>query len=419
MTWPTIQVLFRHDSAWNDYIAQCHGFTIRRGRQRLLGRTQPGICTLEMDNSAGTFDPGYNADCFVGQWVKLTSDSGSGATSLFSGTIRDVKVTWEDPGNSVAVIECIDALGLLAGITYDGTGTIPAGTPTGDAMEEILDVALEADGPWSGVSWLGGAGASGVSVTQLMSTATGTALDLIQKLEDGDGGYFFALATATDADPPQPAFHYVTPTTLYAATLYTYSDSATLSGSELPYRFAELEGGTSDDPVLNKATATISRGVTGDDEQFEGGTAQTYSDQTSIDTYLVRPWSESGLWLRDDAAALVRATQVVTNYKDPPSFEVRKLVLDPHTIDTAAAYRNAELLGLALGRRITIEKTPPYGSQKILECRVLGLTHEVRNTEGSREWFVTLDLEDASRWATTALILDEATLGKLDTGTLG
>ena len=419
MAWPTLAVKFRHDSAWNDYVTSCHGFSIRRGQQRLLGRTQPGTCVLTMDNSAGTFDPGYNADCFIGQWVNITSDSGSGATSLFSGTIRDIQVTWDDPAASTSVIECIDALGLLAGITYPGTGTIPEGTLTESAIEEILDISMEADGPYStGIAWLTAMTTVGV-VTQLMSTATGTALDIIQKLVDGEGGFFFAAATATDADPPVPAFYYLPPYVLYQANLYTYSDSATLGGSEFPYLFADLEGGTSDDLVYNKATATISRGVTNDDVQFEGGTAQTYTDTASVDTYLVRPWSESGLWLVDDSAALVRATQVVTKYKDPADFEIRRLVLDPHTVDTTDMWRNMELLGIAIGKRVTVKKTPPYGSQKILECRVLGLTHEVRNTEGSREWFVTLDLEDASRWATTALILDEATLGKLDTGTLG
>lgn len=109
MAWPTITFELYHDFVWNDYSTSVQRFSIDRGRQRLLERHKSGSLTLTLDNSAGPFDPSYNADMRPDMPCRLKVTTSSGAVfQIFGGTTDDFKVTWDGTSSSTCVLAVSD-----------------------------------------------------------------------------------------------------------------------------------------------------------------------------------------------------------------------------------------------------------------------------------------------------------------------
>lgn len=422
MAFPTIKVEAWHDGAWNDYGTSCYGYSLQRGRQRLLERHQAGTCTIVLDNSAGTFDPANSADMRPGMWWRIrVSRDGITYHHRFAGVATSFDVTWTGPEDSEVVISLVDGLALLALVDYAGDGTIPAGSAPSTAMDQIIGHALGPgtvhEGTYSG--WVD-VPFTESSTVQAMSAVTGNALELCQKVAEGEDGEFFAIphVAASGTDFPAPVFRFVSRPARWLYSLAHFTDkSGALGAGEWPYEFV-ARARTTDDFVRNVASATTT-----------GGTAQTAEDATSIDAWLRRPWSTSGLYVDGDTQALVVAEQVVAYRADPPVAEFAPITLAPHTIDDddywdlvlglGAAVSYSEGGCIDFGSRVTVTKTPPYGSALERDCFVAGWSEEVRNRDGSQEWLTTLSLADAEPWPTTAWRIGDADYGKIGTASVG
>lgn len=423
MAWPTIKVEAWHDGAWNDYGTSCLRFSFQRGRQRLLERHAAGTCTIVLDNSAGTFDPNNNADMAPGMWWRIRA-SRDGVTYLhqFAGLATDFEVTWDGPEWSEASISLVDGLALLALVDYEGDGTIPAGSVPSTAMDQIIGHAIGPGTAFEGTyTGLVDTPFAESSTVQVMSAQTGNALELCQKIAEGEDGEFFAIphVLAATTYTPAPLFRFISRPARWLYSLAHFTDqAAALGAGEWPYRFASAAGRTTDDFVRNIATATRT-----------GGTAQSSEDAASIGLWLRRPWSTSGLWVEGDTQALVVAEQVVTYRADPPTFEFSGITLDPHTVDTDDYWDLVLELGafssyseggcIDFGSRVTVTKTPPYGSAITRDCFVTGWQVVVDNQEGERSWFTGLGLADAEPWLTTAWRVGDADFGKVGTASVG
>jgi hypothetical protein len=145
-----------------------------------------------------------------------------------------------------------------------------------------------------------------------------------------------------------------------------------------------------------------------------GGTLQTVEDADSIARYLRKTWGRSDLLMETDDEAADYAGYVLALSKNA------ELRFDSIRIDPTADPDNLwpQVLGRELGDRITILFCPPGGGATIeRDVFIRGIRHDI----GAQTWATTWTLQDASAQFFSqelALILDNATLGKLDTNTL-
>jgi hypothetical protein len=168
------------------------------------------------------------------------------------------------------------------------------------------------------------------------------------------------------------------------------------SGAELPY--FDIQPSYDKDQLVNFARVTRA-----------GGTEQTATDTASQAKYLVRTFvPSSDLLMQSDAAALDYARYVVTLAKDA-EYRFDALVIDPLR-DPVNLF--PQVLGRRIGDRVTVKRRPPGGGTIDRDVFIVGVSHEVTPDT----WLTTWQLQSASK--TAYLILDHATLGKLDQNAL-
>lgn len=101
---------------WTDvssYLRQSPSIRISRGRSDESGQTQPGQCTLQMDNTSGDWDPRNPLGAWYGQLRKGTPlrvevDAGSGWEIRFTGFVAELPPR-VDPSDSDAWVELVAA----------------------------------------------------------------------------------------------------------------------------------------------------------------------------------------------------------------------------------------------------------------------------------------------------------------------
>lgn len=420
MSWPTIAVSLYHDSAWNDYGTSCLGFSIDRGRQRLLDRHKAGTFTVVMDNSAGTFDSSYNADMVADMPIRIRVTVPSGKVfQVAGGTVDEFDVQWDGPESSTCTITATDGFKQLALVAADCNalwdssvrGPVTAGTATDVGLDSIVLNSLKA-----------GTSFGYVKATyfrnhlQDMTAVVDNALEVCQKVADAENGEFFGSTWGAFSTygSDGASFRFIGMDARWAASVATFSDNP--SGGEFPYNSQPLKGRTDDDFLRNSASVTRT-----------GGVEQTDENTASITAHYERPYTLSGTYASADIESLVLAEHIVTYRADPGEFGFDQLVLDPHNVNTNAYWDIVvgccTVAGSVLDEgtidfssRITVQKNRPYGTELSREVFVTGLRHEVSNSQGNRTWTTTLSLADATPWPTTTLILGTGLLG---TATLG
>jgi len=180
----------------------------------------------------------------------------------------------------------------------------------------------------------------------------------------------------------------------------TWGDSAAniAAGTELPY--VELVRANDADLVRNDVS--IARA---------GGEAQTSEDTASQTKYLVRPFTRTDLLFEDDDESQVYADGIVFVYGD------HRTRVD--SMRVAPGRKPATIYPVVLGARFgdlwkVIRRVP--GSVTVTKyVHVVGWTHRFEAT--SKDWQSTFRFADATPYR-GHLILDHASLGLLDTGTL-
>ena len=140
--------------------------------------------------------------------------------------------------------------------------------------------------------------------------------------------------------------------------------------------YAGITFALDDKTIVNKATVTRI-----------GGTAQTYSDATSIAQYFTRSITATDMLMQTDANALSLATAYVQSRKDT-SIRIETITLDLQTPSYSAGITAA--LSLDFFNTVDITNEQPGGSTIQKKLQVQGIAHNITpNT-----WTTTISTQE-------------------------
>ncbi|MGI5493789.1 hypothetical protein [Microtetraspora malaysiensis] len=386
------------DTTWVDVSPWVRAVSTRRGASRAntpILRYEPGTATIALDNSDRRFDPTNLSGPYVvagrsqvtpmravrirAIWNEVTFD-------LFRGYADSWDITWWDPDDSEAVVQCTDAFKVLANNDRIPVEAVGDGELSGTRVNRILD---SVDWPRTdrlidtGDTVLQGTTLQGDALTELQLTADS---DLGELYVDGAGRLVFRGRYGVTTDERSNL------------SQATFGDAGPDSG-ELPYDLDGLAISYDDQQLIN--LARIGRA---------NGTVQTAQDLASQSKYLVRTFDRTDLLMASDADAASVATWIIKISKEP-ELRFDAIIIDPD-LDPDVLY--PQLLGREIGDRITIIRRPPGGGDPIKrDVWIRGISHEAQ----PEQWKATWSLQAATK---TMLFvkLDDPVAGQLDDNAL-
>ncbi|HEV8653265.1 MAG TPA: hypothetical protein VG276_28700 [Actinomycetes bacterium] len=368
-------------------------FTTKRGATRVESpviRYEAGTLSAVLKDASRNYDPDNLAGPYVsagitqvtpGRAVRVIAEHASIAYDLWRGSADNWEHDYFPPSYAEVTLTATDGFGVLGQADRTAVGAAGANEDTGARISRILDSAawpaLDRDIA-TGDSLLAATTLEGNALSELYAAADAEVGELYM---DPQGRVYFRnrLALLTDARS----------NTVQA----TFSAPV---GADLPFQVAP--------PAYDREqlanTAIIAR---------DGGAEQTSTDTTSKNTYGPATFRRTDLPLPDDTAALDYAGYIVALGKDPER-RFAELVLWP---EKAPATLYPHALGRRIGDRIAISLQPPGGGTPITrECFIRGITHSMQAAWWETRW----TLQSATRYS--FLLLDHATLGKLDQNAL-
>lgn len=390
-------VLGPDDGVWTDVSADLRGWSVNRGKNSGLDAFRDGSATVVLSNASGDYDPSNeSSDYFVGgvtqvepmRRIRITATWASTDYPLFDGFIAEWILGYAQGNRDATVtIPCTDGFSILS--NYDGAeqSAAGAGELTGARITRILDNAGWPDGDRDIDAGL---------TTVQAATLAQNALTELKLTADTEQGWLYVSADGLLTFRDR---HALLEDSRSQSVQVTLSDAA---GSSYPYRNVRRDNGV--DQVRN----TISFART-------GGEAQTAADADSQSKYLKRTWTRTDLLNETDAEVQSAADAALIAYKD------RR---DTFTEVTIAPRRAPStwwpaILGAEFGDLWRVSRTPPGMTAITRDAYVVGIA---QGSGPDRDWTVQVTLQDASRIYGSEngryLILDHATLGKLDTGAL-
>lgn len=344
-----------------DYTARTTNINIRRGRDVLQDAYQAGQATVRILDPDGDFNP-QNIDSPIfgyvttGRKLRISYyEDIVGTQYLFTGYISDYRYTYPVGQESGYVtITAFDAFKLFNTSAITTVTGAAAGDTTGERIWQILD---EINWPADMREYRGSS--SGLTTVQADNGSSRSALTAIRLAELSEYGAFFIN--------PEGTAIFCDRSYLYAPSTntYTFSNDQFVAFG-FPYQ--NIKFAFDDKLVYNSATITR-----------EGGTAQTYSDATSIDEYFLHSYTQSNLIMQTDANALDLAEAYVLAHKD------NDIRIDAITLDVLASPFYLEFIMLDYFTQMDITNVTPQGSiiNKLLQ--VQGIAHDITPTS----WMVT------------------------------
>lgn len=396
MTWPTIDTQakfaagpfspFYTPAVMSASVMELH--ITSPTRNRFLDAYSAGTVTLRLDNTDRQWDPTNLAGPWVAAGRSLiipnaqfqASATYSGTTYMLGSWYRDGgKVTWADPAWSDSVWTGTDLFKILA--RYPA---IPLTTAVGDAelsgarIGRILDY----------IGWDASQRTIGTGLSRMQGTLHDLApLAEMQLVAASEGGDFYI---SPDGKPTFRDRAYRTST-----TTWTFSDA----GGALEY--SDLELMDDDDLLTNYASLTR-----------VGGLPQVAQDTTSQARYgssSTSRWQRTDLVNYDDTEVDAIARMAVDVYGDAV-VRFSRMTVDPTVNDALWPF----VLGMAIGDRVSITRTPPGGGSAIARtCFVEGWRHSIVPGNGGTQgiWTTDVVLSDvSSSWARTFFTLDSSSL---------
>lgn len=381
MTFPTFTVEAEFASGtWTDLGDAALRATHRFGRQSEFARPETGQSTSLLDNSSRDFDPTYTAGSYYpnlkpGIRIRHRATLDATVYDLFVGRVDPTQgwpQQWTQPLYQELTVRANDALALLAGVK------IPAGTSwpqeaSGTRIGRLLDLA----------GWTGG-------------RSIDTGQETIQAAAAGDLDGQDALSHAFQIADTEPGFLYVD-----GAGTFVFQDRH----HRLVDPYTTSQATFSDDPAAGEILYSSlemqqSRIVNVWRVTRAGGSEQVAEDSTSISLYGRLEASLQTLHA-SDGRALDMAQWRLQQTKDPHDRFV-SMVIEP--LEDSTVWQAA--LGLELGDRVTIVRTPPGGSEQIVQDgNIEAVTRDlIRLEDGNPS--VTFGLSPASD--TQAWVLGDA-----------
>lgn len=366
-------------------VTNVQAISIRRGRSRELDNYDAGTATVQFFDTAGIWNPtntsSYGTKIQPFNQVQITTVYSGTTYQLFTGYVQSWDYEWQ-PGTGVSkvTIQATDAFRLFSLANITSVTGATAGQDTGARVTDILNEIS-----WPSTYQIIGTG----SVTvQGDSATTRTALSAIQDLESTELGAFFVAGNgkATFLSRSQISV-------AAAESSATRADFRDTAGNYA--RYQTIDVAYDDEDLANVVSVTRS-----------GGTAQTVSDSTSIDTFYTRSLARSGLLMETNAQALSQAKMILNYRKD-----VRQVVNSITTDLSVDAKTATTVLNAELCDAVTIVRTPVAGPTITFQSQIQSISHDITPTT----WRATIGTAFP---LSTAFILGSTEFGILGTNTL-
>jgi hypothetical protein len=386
------------DAVVEDVTVKVQRAWVNRGSQRFDGvyaRAEAGRAGVTLDNSDREFDPtnlagphvaGGSTEIEPMRMFRLRATWNNVPYNLWRGFADEWALDYNMPAVATTELTGTDGTKVLSNFDSVAGATVGGGESTGARINRILDAA-----GWPVADRDIDIGRTTVQSTDLSSNAW---IEILLTSDTEIGEVYFDAANRL-------VFR-------NRHAILTEARSITPQGV-----FGEGAGGLPYDAIT----------ISNDDTQVRniirisrvGGTLQVAEDSDSIARYQRKTWGRSDLLMETDAEAANYADYVLSLSRNA------ELRFDSIRIDPTADPDNLwpQVLGRELGDRITIIFCPPGGGDNIeRDVFIRGIHHDIT----SQTWVTSWTLQDASAQFFTqsslALLLDDASLGKLDTNVL-
>lgn len=332
--------------------------SIRRGRNRITSKFEAGTADVQLYDQNGDWNPvnpngAYYPDLVPLRQIIIYATYAGSDYYLFSGFIQKYDTGFWQGNEDVSrvTLRCVDAFRLLAGAEITTVAASPAGQNSGARVNAILDqiafpVSLRSI-------------ETGDSTLQADPGTKRNVLEALQQVENSEfGGIFLDGAGAVNFK------NRTTMITNPAFPVYTFADD----GTNISFQQAVVA--YDDTTLLNSVTV-----------QRVGGTAQTATDQTSIDTYFIHSGSRSDILVQTDTEALNQAKAILATRKDP---EPRIDSIELNLYDDTNPTKPLSGVDIELLDGVTVIKTMPGASSITQSSVVIGINHDI-----TKQSFVT------------------------------
>jgi hypothetical protein len=347
-----------------DVSAQTTNISTRRGRNLLQDQYEAGSATIRIVDPNGDFNPQNTASPYFGllqplRKIQASAIYGGVTYGLFGGYITEFRYTYptgQETGYCTFI--CYDAFRLMynSNVTTVTGGT--AGQTTAQRVQSILTM----------IAWPPAFTSIGTGATTCIADpgTTRTVLDAIHTVEFTEQGAFYIDANGVATFKGR---QFVYDAQAASPTIFNQTGTG--------INYAGITFALDDKTIVNKATVTRT-----------GGTAQTYSDATSIAQYFTRSITATDMLMQTDANALALATAYVDTRKET-SIRIETITLDLVTPSYTAGVTAA--LSLDFFNTVDITNEQPGGSTIQKKLQVQGIAHNITpNT-----WTTTIATQEA------------------------
>ena len=333
-----------------DVSAQTTNISTRRGRNLLQDNYESGQATIRVVDPDGDFNPQNTSSPYFGllqplRKIQASAIYGGVTYGLFGGYITEYRYTYPT-GQEVGYVTfiCYDAFRLMynSNVTTVTGGT--AGQTTAQRVQSILSM----------IAWPPAFTSIGTGATTCVADpgTTRTVLEAIQTAEFTEQGAFYINENGV-ATFKGRQFVY----DAQAASPTVFNQTGT------GINYAGITFALDDKTIVNKATVTRI-----------GGTAQTYSDASSIAQYFTRSITATDMLMQTDANALALATAYVDSRKET-SIRIETITLDLVTPNYASGV--AAGLSLEFFDTVDITNEQPGGSTIQKKLQIQGIAHTI------------------------------------------
>ena len=363
--------------------------SIRRGRNRILNSFEAGTATVVLEDENGDWNPQNVTGPYYGKllplrkiriWADYDDGGGTDRYYLYSGYITSYDNTFRvgvDEVSSVT-LQCVDAFRLFQNVNITTVAGTSAGQDSGARINNLLNLASY---PTSQRQI-----DTGDSTVQADPATARTLLQACQTIEQTELGGFFIDAEGN------AVFLSRTSVSLKAdQTPLLFDDN----GTDISYQ--AIDFAYDDTQIFNDISVTRL-----------GGTAQTVTDTTSIETYFIHSGQRTDLLMQTDAEALDQA-QMLLNARANALLRIDSIGLN--LMDESASNRIVAGLDSELFTLIDVTKTGQASSTFTLELFVQGIQHDITPTTWNTKFLTAEPIIQA-------FILDSQTQGVLG-GTQG
>jgi hypothetical protein len=325
--------------------------SIRRGRNRITSKFEAGVADVQLFDQNGDWNPVNTAGAYYPDLVPLRQiiiyATYLGVDYyLFSGFIQKYDTGFARGNEDVSrvTLRCVDAFRLLAGAQISTVASAPAGQNSGARVSAILD---QINFPLSLRSI-----ETGNSTLQADPGTTRNVLDALQTVENSEFGGVFL-----DGEGVVNFKNRTTMVTNPAFPVYSFADD----GTNISYQNAVVA--YDDTTLLNSVSVTRT-----------GGTTQTASDQTSIDTYFLHSGTRSDILVQTDTESLNQAQAILATRKDP---EPRIDSIELNLYDDTNPNKPKSGIDIELLDGVTVLKTMPGSTSITQSSVVIGINHDI------------------------------------------